>query len=118
MPHAWTTWMPWRSSYAFIREGGQAEPPMKTSRRQLTSRGLASSSASSPCQTVGTAAAMVGRSRSIISASGSGWRKRSGMSIEAPAMKAACAVPHAFAWNMGTTGSRVSPPDIRTTRRR
>ncbi len=108
MPQAWTTRMPWRSSKPRIRAGGQAEPPMTTVRRQVTSRCLASSSASSPCQMVGTAAPMVGRTVSIISASGAGWRKRSGISSQAPAMKAACGRPQALTWNIGTTGSVMS----------
>ncbi len=59
---------------------------------------------------VGTAAPMVGRTASIISASGPGWRKRSGISSEVPAMKAACGRPQALTWNIGTTGSAMSRP--------
>ncbi len=57
---------------------------------------------------VGTAAPKVGLIRSIIVASGLGWRKRSGISRLAPVMNAACGMPQAFTWNIGTTGSTVS----------
>lgn len=107
MPQAWQTRMP-SSSKAFMSEGGQAEPPMVTCPSELTSRGFAVSSASRPCQMVGTAAACVGRSLSIISASGAGWRKRSGISMFTPVMNVACGRPHAFTWNCGTTTSEVS----------
>ncbi len=107
MPQAWQTRMP-SSSKACIREGGQAEPPMVTWVSELTSRGCAVSSPSRPCQMVGTAAACVGRTRSIISASGAGCRKRSGISMLTPVMNVACGRPHAFTWNWGTTTSEVS----------
>ncbi len=107
MPQAWQTRMPRRSN-ASIREGGQAEPPIVTWPRKDTSRGRAVSSPSRPCQMVGTAAAWLGRSRSIISASGAGWRKRSGISRLTPVMKVACGRPQALTWNCGTTTSEVS----------
>lgn len=91
-----------------MSEGGQAEPPIVTWVREETSRGLAVSSASRPCQMVGTAAACVGRSLSIISASGAGWRKRSGISMLMPVMKVACGRPQALTWNCGTTTRVVS----------
>lgn len=72
------------------------------------SRGLAVTSASSPCQIVGTAAACEGFSRSTMSASGAGWRKRSGISMLMPVMKVACGRPQALTWNCGTTTSVVS----------
>lgn len=75
---------------------------------EVRSRGLAVTSASSPCQMVGTAAACVGFSRSIISASGAGCRKRSGISMLMPVMKVACGSPQAFTWNCGTTTRVVS----------
>lgn len=57
---------------------------------------------------VGTAAACVGLSRSIISASGAGWRKRSGISMLTPVMKVAWGRPQALTWNCGTTTRVVS----------
>ncbi len=57
---------------------------------------------------VGTAAAWVGFSLSIISASGAGWRKRSGISMLTPVMKVAWGRPQALTWNCGTTTSEVS----------
>lgn len=107
MPQAWQTRMPSRSNSA-ISEGGQAEPPMVTWVSEETSRGLAASSAASPCQMVGTAAAWVGRSVSIISASGPGWRKRSGISMLTPVISVACGRPQALTWNWGTTTRLVS----------
>jgi hypothetical protein len=95
-------------SKASISDGGQAEPPMVTWPREETSRGFAVSSASRPCQMVGTAAAWVGFSLSIIAASGAGWRKRSGISMFTPVMNVACGRPQAFTWNWGTTTSEVS----------
>ncbi len=107
MPQAWQTRMP-SSSKAAMSAGGQAEPPMVTWVREETSRGRAVSSPRRPCQMVGTAAACVGRWVSIISASGAGWRKRSGISMFTPVMKVACGNPHALTWNWGTTTSEVS----------
>ncbi|CAM5396076.1 hypothetical protein SVIOM74S_03130 [Streptomyces violarus] len=107
MPQAWQTRMP-SLSKASISDGGQAEPPMVTWVREETSRGCAVSSPSRPCQMVGTAAAWVGLSLSIIAASGAGWRKRSGISMFTPVMKVACGRPQAFTWNCGTTTSEVS----------
>ncbi|GAA3227465.1 hypothetical protein GCM10020256_38850 [Streptomyces thermocoprophilus] len=57
---------------------------------------------------VGTAAACVGRTVSIISARGAGWRKRSGMSRFTPVMKVAWGRPQALTWNCGTTTREVS----------
>ena len=54
---------------------------------------------------VGTAPARVGRSAAIIAASGAACRNRSGISSEAPDMKAAYGRPQAIAWNIGTTAS-------------
>ena len=54
---------------------------------------------------VGTAPAQVGRSCSMNLASGSHCRYRPGMRRSAPASHAAYGVPHALAWNIGTTGS-------------
>ena len=62
-----------------------------------------------PCQMVGTAAANVGRSAARIAAIGSGCRKRSGMTSDAPIMNAAYGNPHDIAWNCGTTASARSP---------
>ena len=69
------------------------------------SRGVSSSSASSPVQIVGTPPARVGRAVSIRSASGSGVRNRSGMTSEAPVISAAYGMPQAFTWNIGTIRS-------------
>jgi hypothetical protein len=45
----------------------------------------------------------VGRVREIRRASGSGWRKRCGKMRSAPAAQAEYGMPHALAWNIGTT---------------
>lgn len=102
MPQAWQSRTPSRS-YASMSEGGQAAPPMVTWVIEERSRGFAVTSANRPCQMVGTAAAWLGRSRSIMSARGAGWRKRSGMSMLMPVMKVACGRPQALTWNCGTT---------------
>ena len=61
---------------------------------------------------VGTAAATVTRSCSISRASGSGCRKRPGITRSAPTKVDACGSPQAFAWNIGTTGSTRSAFEI------
>ncbi len=113
IPQACTTRMPCRSSNPRISAGGQAEPPITTIRSEEVSYGVSrsvgvSSSSSRPFQMVGTAALTVGRTWSIIAASGRAWRKRSGISRLAPDMKAAYGTPQAQTWNIGTTGSAVS----------
>jgi hypothetical protein len=81
---------------------------MVTRLREEMSRGRSASSASRACQREGTAAAWVGRTVSIIAASGPGWRWRSGSSRLAPDISAACGSPQALTWNIGTTGRVVS----------
>src|SRR5215204_7523257 len=97
--------MPCRSRYAWMSAGGQAEPPTTTSFIEDVVVLLASRYASKSVQIVGTAAANVGRSASIIAASGAACRNRSGISSEAPDMNAAYGMPQAIAWNIGTTTS-------------
>jgi len=58
---------------------------------------------------VGTAPPPVTFSDSIILASGSACRNRSGMIRDAPTISAAYGRPQALAWNMGTTASSRSP---------
>ncbi len=108
MPQAWQSVTPCSSWKARISAGGHAEPPMTTRRRLLMSRLLTTRSASRPCQIVGTAAAWVGRSVSIISAMTAGCMNRSVSSMLTPVMNAACGSPQALTWNMGTIGSEVS----------
>jgi hypothetical protein len=88
MPHAWMIVTPSLSNAA-ISDGGQAEPPTTARSSGARSCGFWSSSASRPCQIVGTAPAIVGFSAAIIAASGSGCRNRSGMISDAPTMNAA-----------------------------
>ena len=62
-------------------------------------------------QIVGTAPENVTRSASIIVVSGSAWRKRPGITSDAPQRNAAYGMPHAFAWNIGTIASTRSRSD-------
>ena len=66
------------------------------------------SSGSTPIQIVGTPAAMVTRSSSMSLAIAGGERSGPGITSLAPDATAACARPHAFAWNIGTTGRMTS----------
>jgi len=66
------------------------------------------SSAATPCQIVGTPAAIVTRSEAISAASDGALRSGPGMTKFAPAITVECARPHALAWNIGTIGRIVS----------
>jgi hypothetical protein len=57
---------------------------------------------------VGTAPAIVGRSLSISATIGPACRYFDGRTRSAPDSAAAYGSPHAFAWNMGTTGRVLS----------
>ena len=105
MPHACTMCMPWRSSKAFMSEGGHAEPPTSTMRKLLRSIGFLSTNCRSPVQIVGTAPAKVGFSLVMMRAMPSGWRNLSGSTRAAPTSMHAHGKPHAQTWNMGTTAS-------------
>jgi hypothetical protein len=94
------------SRYASLSARGTAEPPHGMARRLDTSR--PSSSGSTPIQMVGTPAATVTRSVSMRLAMAGPERSGPGITSVAPAAGAACASPHAFAWNIGTTGSTTS----------
>src|SRR5215468_494541 len=107
MPHAWMISTP-RWWNACIRDGGQADPPTTASSSDEMSVGCWLMYARRSVQIVGTAPASVGRSASIIAASGAACRNRSGMTSVAPDINAAYGSPHAIAWNIGTiTSSRV-----------
>ena len=88
---------------------GTAEPPQGMARRLETSR--PSRRGNTPIQIVGTPAATVTRSDSMRSTIASGERSGPGNTRFAPAKTAACARPHALAWNIGTTGSTTSASD-------
>jgi hypothetical protein len=107
MPHACTTRSPSASNLRIIASGA-AEPP--TTMRQLgtRSRFCFSSCSRMPAQIVGTPAAQVTRSLSISSSSDPGSRCGPGMTSFEPAMIDAYGMPHALAWNIGTTGRIVS----------
>src|SRR5215831_7257712 len=102
-------------SYASMRVRGTLEPPQGTIRSELRSPPLARTCWSRAFQIVGTAPATVGRSASISFTSGSGCRYLSGITRLAPAITAAYGRPHAFAWNIGTTGSTRSCSDMANT---
>ena len=111
MPHAWVTVMPWRAWKPSIIEAGAAEPPITIERIDVRSQRFASSSRSArmPSQIVGTPAARVTFSADIRSSSDPGARCGPGKTIFAPDATAANGRPHAFAWNIGTTGRTASP---------
>src|SRR5439155_18114011 len=92
-----------------IRGTGTAEPPAVISRIEGRSRGFCSSQFSSPIQTVGTPAVTVTPAPWMRSTreAGSALNCPANTSL-APAIAAAYGVPHAFAWNIGTTGSTAS----------
>ena len=76
--------------------------------------GLPARCGSTPCQMVGTPAVKVTPSSMISFARFSGCIIAPGMTSEAPAAGAACAIPQALAWNIGTTGiatSRMPSPN-------
>ena len=93
---------------------GTAEPP--TISRCSAPRSQRSGSASSDCRTaihtVGTPADIVTRSLAIRSRTLTGSSFGPGSTSAAPANAAAYGVPHALAWNIGTTGRIVSRPEI------
>ena len=66
------------------------------------------SSGNTPIQMVGTPAAMVGRSFTMRLAMAGPDRSGPGITRSAPEATAACANPHALAWNIGTTGRILS----------
>src|SRR6266702_1451807 len=91
--------------------GGHAEPPI-TVRLSDENRTPASRMwVSKPSHTVGTPAEYVTRSLSINSYSDLPSRSLPGNTSFAPVNGAACGMPHAFTWNIGTTGSTASRAD-------
>jgi hypothetical protein len=91
---------------------GSADPPH--TRRVIDGMpppSVARSTASAPAQIVGTPAPSVTFSLLIRFTSDAGCMCRSGSTMSAPASSAAYASPHAFAWNIGTTGRTRSCSD-------
>ncbi len=111
IPQAWITCTLWRSWKARIIAGGHAEPPMMVRRIDPNTKSLASTCASRPCHTVGTPAETVTPSLSINSWSEAPSSAGPGNTSFAPTMHAAYGSPHAFTWNIGTTGSTASCED-------
>ena len=109
MPQPWIMATPtvcWNPS---ISDAGTAEPPAVMHRMEDTSRGSFRRCWSSPIHTVGTPARTVTRSVSMSSASDAGSALNCpANTCRAPAIVAAYGMPHALAWNMGTTGSTAS----------
>ena len=106
MPQACRMGSPVASWYRSESAFGTADPPHGIIRSAEVSR--PSSSGSTPIQMVGTPAAIVTRSVSIISASAGGVIRGPGRTRSAPVATPAWARPHTFAWNIGTTGSTTS----------
>jgi hypothetical protein len=108
MPHACSTCTSKRSWNARIIAGGQAEPPITVRRIVRKPRPLASTCASRPFHTVGTPAESVTDSSSNNSCSDLPSSQGPGKTSFAPTMQATYGMPHAFTWNIGTTGRIVS----------
>ena len=110
IPQPWTSSRPYRSSKVWIIDFGTAEPPPVISRSEEMSRsGCCSRYCRSPIHTVGTPSVTVTRSVSMRSTSVSASAENCpAYTWFAPTIAAAQGWPHAFAWNIGTTGSTVS----------
>ena len=110
MPQAHMHGTPWRRSSPSISARGAAEPPMISHFSDETSwaPGSASRAASTPSQTVGTAAVIVTRSSATAASRLAGSRAGPGRTIRAPLIAQANGSPQAMTWNIGTTGSTVS----------
>jgi hypothetical protein len=113
IPQACVNVTPCRSNPS-MRDGGAAAPPTVICRRLERSHffGWASSTASIPIQMVGTPAVVVTRSFTMRSSRISGSSLGPGKTSFDPTSAAACGVPQAFAWNIGTTGITVSFPQM------
>ena len=100
---------PWRSKPAIMLRGA-AEPPTSSWRKRLSSQrsGSASSASSTVIHTVGTPAVSVTRSAAIRSSTLTASSFGPGSTRPDPVSAAVKMSPHALAWNIGTTGSRVS----------
>ena len=107
MPHACSTVRPCRSN-ARIIDSGAAEPPTTMRQPGVSVRGARSSCSRIAVQIVGTPAATVTCSPSIRSSRLLASRAGPGITSLAPAVTAPNGMPHALAWNIGTTGSTVS----------
>src|SRR5439155_9638949 len=109
IPQPWSISTPTTRLNRSISEAGTDDPHAVIRRIEERSRGFCSSQFSRPIHTVGTPAVTVTCSPSISSASepGSALNCPANTSFE-PAIAAAYGVPHALAWNIGTTGSTAS----------
>src|SRR5215211_5016605 len=96
------SWTPKRSSNPRISDSGTAEPPAFSSRRLERSGG--GSSSRMLVQIVGTPALQVTPSAAIKAARPCGVRSGPGRTWRAPTIVATYGMPHAIAWNIGTTG--------------
>ena len=106
IPHACKIGRPVCSRYASLKAFGTAEPPQGMARNDEVSRPL--SSGRTPIQIVGTPAATVTFSSTMSCAMALPERSGPGITNDAPEATAACARPHALAWNIGTTGKITS----------
>ena len=106
MPHACNMGNPVCSRYPSLNAFGTAEPPQGMARNDEVSRPF--NSGSTPIQIVGTPAATVTFSSTMSCAMALPERSGPGMMSDAPDATAACARPHALAWNIGTTGKMMS----------
>ena len=87
--------------YASISERGTADPPAITRRNDDMS--VSGALCSRSFNTVGTAPVIVGRMSVMMREMGAACRYCCGNTSSAPTIQAAYGVPHALAWNIGTT---------------
>ena len=106
MPQACKMGRPVCSRYPSLNALGTAEPPHGIARNAEVS--LPFNSGNTAIQIVGTPAATVTFSSTIKLAIALPERSGPGITKLAPDATAACARPHALAWNIGTTGKMMS----------
>ncbi len=111
MPQPWTTCSPCRSPNASIIARGGAAPPTVIIRSAERSHfpGFASRAWRIPIQIVGTPAVTVTCCSASPSSSVSGSMCGPGKTCLTPVIVDENGKHHAFAWNIGTTGSETSP---------
>ena len=106
IPHAWRIGKPISWRYDSLSDFGTAAPPHTMARSDDVSRPF--NSGNTDIQIVGTPAPTVTFSLTMWSAIALPERSGPGITRLAPHAAAACVRPHAFTWNIGTTGNTVS----------
>src|SRR5699024_7189650 len=112
IPYACMNGILWIDSKARIILLGAADPPHKIARTLLVSYEPCFNSCNKPNQIVGTPALIVTSYFSIISAIIVGVIKGPGNTCVVANIIATNGIPHAFTWNIGTTGMSRSDSEI------